>query len=411
VARRPCPLISTEARARRAPELPSRSHPPQISRLDSEVPIASATLPSMGHDGAAGFWSYTHEDDKHEGGAIRRLEGRIREEYSLITGEEFTVFVDREDIAWGEQWKQRIDNALVTTTFFIPIVTPRYFQRPECRRELFEFARQSKSLGVTELICPILYVPVEGLGPDHSDEAVALVARAQYESWTDLRLCDEQSSEHRRAVNRLATRLAEVAQEVGGRQAARESNQGEEDEKAGLVETIDEIRGLLPSWLETVETDGLIREQFHATDLMLEERKRKLRSGPPGARFMVLRQQVTEYLPLMERRAETTELLLRKTAELSPLVARAVRTVVAHPDDEPQLQELVDTLRRASDAYKRHDDLPMESLAAWARRHVHETRGMLTLARICERIEVLKKEIGAALAEWATEAKSLKALN
>jgi hypothetical protein len=55
----------------------------------------------MSSDRAVAFWSYTHDDDKHEAGATRRLAERIREEYSLITGEEFAIFVDREDIAWG----------------------------------------------------------------------------------------------------------------------------------------------------------------------------------------------------------------------------------------------------------------------------------------------------------------------
>src|SRR5271155_2595033 len=100
----------------------------------------------------------------------------------------------------------------------MPILSPRYFRREECRRELFEFASQAASLGVGELICPILYVPVEGLTVDSPDEAFSLVARAQYESWVDLRLCDEHSSEHRRAVNRLANRLAGGAAEGGRRQ-------------------------------------------------------------------------------------------------------------------------------------------------------------------------------------------------
>jgi hypothetical protein len=77
----------------------------------------------------------------------------------------------------------------------MPILSPRYFRREECRRELFAFASQAASLGVDELICPILYVPVDGLAVDSPDEALSLVARAQYESWVDLRLCDERSSE------------------------------------------------------------------------------------------------------------------------------------------------------------------------------------------------------------------------
>lgn len=252
-----------------------------------------------------------------------------------------------------------------------------------------------------ELICPILYVPVDELTSDSADEAVALVARAQYESWTDLRLCDEHSSEHRRAVNRLASRLADVAHKVGQRQSVQETEQTEENERVGLSETLEVIRTLLPEWLDAVETDGLIREQFLTTDAMLEERMRKLKTGPAGARYLVLRQQVAEYLPLVERRSQLAEVVLRKTAELNPLVTRAARVVAAHPEDEPVLEELIDTVQRAGDAYREHDR-PMEPVSAWARRHAHETRGMLTLAQVCERHDALRKEVGAALRGWTT---------
>ncbi len=96
---------------------------------------------------ATAFWSYTHEDDKHEDGAIVRLAERTGEEYSLLTGERLTVFVDRNDLAWGEHWKQRIDDALVSTTLFIPVITTRYFASEECRRELFRFARHDSADG------------------------------------------------------------------------------------------------------------------------------------------------------------------------------------------------------------------------------------------------------------------------
>jgi hypothetical protein len=112
----------------------------------------------MPTEAVAGFLSYAHEDNKLDTGAILELARLIGEEYSLISGEPLELFVDHDSIAWGEEWRKRIDAALTQTTFFIPIVTPRYFTRPECRRELLEFAAKAKSLGVQELLLPILYV-------------------------------------------------------------------------------------------------------------------------------------------------------------------------------------------------------------------------------------------------------------
>src|SRR4051794_3545309 len=122
---------------------------------------------------AAAFWSYAHEDDDLDGGAILVLAERLASEFALITGEKLNLFVDRTGISWGEEWRVRIDNALVQTTFFIPVITPRYFTRDECRRELLAFHAQARSLEISELVLPILYVTVPGLDDDNPDEAVA----------------------------------------------------------------------------------------------------------------------------------------------------------------------------------------------------------------------------------------------
>jgi len=95
----------------------------------------------MSIEATAGFWSYAHEDDMLDGGNILKLSRLIMEEYNLLSGEPLSLFVDRNDIAWGEEWRERINSSLAETTFFIPIITPRYFTRPECRRELLEICR------------------------------------------------------------------------------------------------------------------------------------------------------------------------------------------------------------------------------------------------------------------------------
>ena len=168
---------------------------------------------------AAGFWSYAHEDDKLDSGGILKLRQLISEEYNLISGEVLDLFVDSDGIAWGDDWRIKIDTALSQTIFFIPIITPRYFIRPECRRELLEFAGKAKSLGVEELLLPILYVTVPGLSPESSDEAVALIARTQYADWRETRLQEAMSSGYRTAVNALAVRLLKSAEQVRERRA------------------------------------------------------------------------------------------------------------------------------------------------------------------------------------------------
>ncbi len=48
-------------------------------------------------------------------------------------GEEFAIFQDRNDIAWGQNWQQRIDEALDAVTLLLVIITPSLFRSPPCR--------------------------------------------------------------------------------------------------------------------------------------------------------------------------------------------------------------------------------------------------------------------------------------
>ena len=218
----------------------------------------------------AGFWSYARADDEAEGGRIVRLARRIKTEYAMISGQEIDVFIDRYDLAWGDEWRRRIDEALLGTAFFIPVVTPRYFSRPECRKELLTFAGHASSLGVEELLLPLLYVDVPDLSPESSDEAVALIARAQHEKWMRLRLEDEDSAEYRKGVHELAARLVEIGAAVSSRSiSADEAAEGTPepadasgDEEPGFVELLAGMEEAFPRWQRIVEAYGPVTEEI-----------------------------------------------------------------------------------------------------------------------------------------------------
>ncbi|MES9542925.1 TIR domain-containing protein [Actinomadura sp. NPDC000600] len=218
----------------------------------------STSLADATSGGAIGFWSYTHRDDEADNGRIRRIAERIRDEYELLTGQELKVFVDREGIAWGDQWRAQINDALRETTFFVAIVTPRYLRSEECRREILQFAAEAKSLGLQELLLPVLYAPVAGLdkAEESGDEVLSLIARTQWEDWSNLRLLDEQSTEYRMAINKLATRLAEVSDRLLNEPpAVIAPDQAEEDEvdEPGLIDLMAQAEQVLPKWANSIE--------------------------------------------------------------------------------------------------------------------------------------------------------------
>jgi hypothetical protein len=101
----------------------------------------------------AAFFSYVRSDDVHDSGRISELRRILEGEIKMQTGHAFHIFQDRNDIAWGEQWKERIESALHGATFLIPIVTPSYFQSHACQSEFKTFLIREKELGEERLIC------------------------------------------------------------------------------------------------------------------------------------------------------------------------------------------------------------------------------------------------------------------
>lgn len=107
---------------------------------------------------AKGFWSYVHKDDTAEKGRITQLARDVTDQYEMITAETISLFVDHDEISWGNAWSDVVDHGLEAAAFFVPIIIPRYFLSSECRRELLTFARRAEAFGVTKLIMPILYI-------------------------------------------------------------------------------------------------------------------------------------------------------------------------------------------------------------------------------------------------------------
>jgi TIR domain len=86
----------------------------------------------------AAFMSYARFDDQHEDGQLTAFRERLAAEVRMQTGEEFHIFQDRTDIAWGQNWQQRINQTLDTVTLLLVIITPGFFRSPHCRAETVE---------------------------------------------------------------------------------------------------------------------------------------------------------------------------------------------------------------------------------------------------------------------------------
>lgn len=212
-----------------------------------------------------GFWSYVHADDDAEGGRIRRLANDIVQQYQMLTGEDIRLlFLDTQDIQWGDEWRGEIERNLASVAFFMPVMTPRYFMSPECRRELQFFMRKASDLGVKELVLPLYYVNSPILNDQSiDDELVKLLATFQWEDWRQLRFSDVTSAEYREGVARLAQRLVEANQQAEASaslvpETAEGLREEDIDDAPGQIDILadsEEKLGNLPETLEGIASE------------------------------------------------------------------------------------------------------------------------------------------------------------
>lgn len=154
--------------------------------------------------------SYVRFDDEHENGRLTQFRERLSGEVRIQTGEAFDIFQDRKDIAWGQQWKRRIEESIDTVTFLIPVLTPAFFRSPACRGELERFLRREKDLGRSDLILPLYYVECAVLTDEvklELDPLAKAIADRQYADWRELRFEPFTSPE-------VGRRLAGIARQI-----------------------------------------------------------------------------------------------------------------------------------------------------------------------------------------------------
>lgn len=105
----------------------------------------------------------------------------------MQTGRPFAIFQDRNDIAWGQNWQQRINNSLADVTFLIPVLTPSFFHSPACRSEFQTFHLKERMLGVNRLILPLYYVACDELGEAYVKGTDDIADTLRSRNWTDWR--------------------------------------------------------------------------------------------------------------------------------------------------------------------------------------------------------------------------------
>jgi hypothetical protein len=243
--------------------------------------------PSNNGDRPGGFWSYVRADNEAEGGRILDLARDVVAEYEMLTGEAIQLFLDRDSIDWGDNWRKKVETSLASALFFIPVLTPRYFVSAECRRELQRFARLATDLGVRQLLLPLLYVDVQGIHDDTPvDDLMALVRSFNWEDWTVLRFEERSSREYRAAVSHLATRLVTANRSAERADAFIAANPIEPlamDDEEGVMDRMAKAQEEIEPYTASLTEYGQLIEQVG--ELMVQAKEEMDQSDGRGAGF------------------------------------------------------------------------------------------------------------------------------
>lgn len=181
-----------------------------IRLMQEKTPIAAAEEVEMSRTPLA-FMSYVNLDDQHEQGRLTQFRERLSGEVRMQTGEPFDIFQDRQDIAWGQQWQERLDSSLAAVTFLLPIITPAFFKSDACRDELERFLKREKELGRGDLILPVYYVNCPVLSDKvklELDPLAKIIAARQYADWRPLRFKPFDSEQVCETFAKMAQQIA-----------------------------------------------------------------------------------------------------------------------------------------------------------------------------------------------------------
>lgn len=186
------------------------------------------------------FISYARADNDDHDGVVDRLKKELAGRFEAATGSKLSVFLDKESIGWGERWREKIADAILGSTLFIPVVTMRYFNRPACRDEFSAFYSAAVNKGVPDLILPIILAGARQITPDHPDELVRAVEQLNHKPIYDAFEAGYESSDWKRQIGAIVDGLQNALARAAERLANSEPSAPTATANEELISEVDE---------------------------------------------------------------------------------------------------------------------------------------------------------------------------
>ncbi|HEY3709721.1 MAG TPA: toll/interleukin-1 receptor domain-containing protein [Amycolatopsis sp.] len=211
------------------------------------------------------FLSFTHEDDDLFDGFITPLKQKLQQYCAAGHGRKVDLFLDRETITWGQDWRRGIEKGLDAATVFIPVVTMHYFlESPSCRDELLAFYARAKELGLTDLILPLMVAGPEFLTGDSDDACIRVVEKLQYVDIQEAVISGPGTAAFRGMIKLVASKLIKAV-EAAENQLAWPGAQESGGDRRDADQRIGELAGQILSQVKDFATilgeiTGLVNE-------------------------------------------------------------------------------------------------------------------------------------------------------
>ena len=167
---------------------------------------------------ALAFLSYTRKDDEFFGGYITAFRKMLENAVQVVTGEtSFQVFQDIDGIVIGENWEKKLDEAIHGSSFFVPMLSPLFFNSQPCREEVEKFLEHERALKRSDLILPIYFLTTAKLEKEEEktkDPLATEFAKRQLFDWRQQANVPLQDPAGREAILALARAVANALERL-----------------------------------------------------------------------------------------------------------------------------------------------------------------------------------------------------
>lgn len=222
------------------------------------------------------FLSFTHEDDSFLN-FVTPLKSSLEQFCASAHGRKIEVFVDRETIGWGEDWRTKIQAGINAAMVFIPVISMNYFYKSSaCREELTAFYAKAHELGLTQLILPLIVLGHDLITESSDDANVRIIEKLQYIDIQAAVLAGAGTAEWRRTMATVASKLIKAIQSAetslekpAKTEVTLHGSQAPDEDAPGLQEYVERLNEIGP----------ILEQQFGVITVSLTELAEEMRQS------------------------------------------------------------------------------------------------------------------------------------